>query len=99
MFKYDTVHGRFKGEVEGKADGLYINGKKITVFQCMKVRAGWLVGNWEGCSVRTGVRGGQRRHRRGTRQPLSACQIDPVWGTRHWVCVQRTTTAFGQGTR
>ncbi len=40
MFKYDTVHGQFKGEVEGKADGLYVRGKKIAVFQCMKVRGG-----------------------------------------------------------
>lgn len=39
MFKYDTVHGRFNGTVEGKPDGLYINGKKIHVFTSMKVRA------------------------------------------------------------
>ena len=35
MFKYDTVHGNFKGTV-GSADGVFtINGKDIKVFQCM----------------------------------------------------------------
>ncbi|KAL0579210.1 hypothetical protein V5O48_002772 [Marasmius crinis-equi] len=32
MFKYDSVHGRFKGDVEAKDGKLYINGKAITVF-------------------------------------------------------------------
>jgi glyceraldehyde 3-phosphate dehydrogenase len=32
MFKYDSVHGRFKGEVEVKDGKLYVNGKAITVF-------------------------------------------------------------------
>uniref|UniRef100_A0A7S0UZL8 Glyceraldehyde-3-phosphate dehydrogenase n=1 Tax=Polytomella parva TaxID=51329 RepID=A0A7S0UZL8_9CHLO len=33
MFKYDTVHGRFKGTVEGKKDGsFFINGRKISTF-------------------------------------------------------------------
>lgn len=31
MLKYDSVHGRFPGEVHGDASGLYINGKKIDV--------------------------------------------------------------------
>ena len=48
MFKYDTVHGQFNGTVEGKPDGLYINGKKIAVFQCMKVGLGGGVGRWAG---------------------------------------------------
>jgi len=34
MFKYDSTHGRFKGEVEG-TDGLTVNGKKIETFACM----------------------------------------------------------------
>jgi glyceraldehyde-3-phosphate dehydrogenase/erythrose-4-phosphate dehydrogenase len=32
MFKYDSVHGRFKGSVEAKDGKLYIAGKPITVF-------------------------------------------------------------------
>lgn len=32
MFKYDSVHGRFKGTVEAKDGKLIINGKAITVF-------------------------------------------------------------------
>ncbi|KAI8890393.1 glyceraldehyde-3-phosphate dehydrogenase 3 [Backusella circina FSU 941] len=32
MFKYDSVHGRFQGDVEAKDGKLYINGKAIEVF-------------------------------------------------------------------
>jgi len=32
MFKYDSVHGRFKGKVEAKDGKLYVEGKPITVF-------------------------------------------------------------------
>lgn len=32
MFKYDSVHGRFKGSVEAKDGKLYIEGKPIAVF-------------------------------------------------------------------
>jgi glyceraldehyde 3-phosphate dehydrogenase len=32
MFKYDSVHGRFKGTVEAKDGKLIINGKAVTVF-------------------------------------------------------------------
>ena len=35
MFKYDTVHGQFKGEIESDDGALYINGKKIVVNQSM----------------------------------------------------------------
>ena len=38
MFKYDTVHGRFKGTVTHTADALIINGKTIKVFNKMNVR-------------------------------------------------------------
>lgn len=31
LLKYDSVHGRFKGEVEVKDGSLYVNGKKIRV--------------------------------------------------------------------
>jgi len=34
MFKYDSTHGMYKGEVEAKDGKLVINGKAITVFQC-----------------------------------------------------------------
>lgn len=36
MLKYDSVHGRFKGEVSVKGDKLVVNGNEITVFTCMK---------------------------------------------------------------
>jgi glyceraldehyde 3-phosphate dehydrogenase len=32
MFKFDSVHGRFKGSVEVKDGKLVIEGKPITVF-------------------------------------------------------------------
>jgi glyceraldehyde 3-phosphate dehydrogenase len=32
MFKYDSVHGRFKGTVEAKDGKLVINGKAVTIF-------------------------------------------------------------------
>jgi len=32
MFKYDSVHGRFKGQVEAKDGKLVIEGKSVTVF-------------------------------------------------------------------
>ena len=32
LFKYDSVHGGFKGEVEHDAENLYINGQAIKVF-------------------------------------------------------------------
>jgi len=33
MFKFDSVHGRFKGTVETKDDKLIVNGYPITVYQ------------------------------------------------------------------
>ena len=33
MFKYDTVHGRFKGKVETKDGKLVVDGHTVTVFQ------------------------------------------------------------------
>lgn len=33
MFKYDSTHGRFKGEVKIEGNQLVIDGQKITVFQ------------------------------------------------------------------
>lgn len=32
MFKYDSVHGRFKGTIEAKDGKLWIQGKPIFVF-------------------------------------------------------------------
>ncbi|PNF23878.1 Glyceraldehyde-3-phosphate dehydrogenase [Cryptotermes secundus] len=32
MFKYDSTHGRFKGEVKAEGDKLVVNGQKISVF-------------------------------------------------------------------
>ncbi|OLS03841.1 type I glyceraldehyde-3-phosphate dehydrogenase [Tissierella creatinophila] len=31
LFKYDSVYGKFKGEIEAVEDGFIINGKKVTV--------------------------------------------------------------------
>lgn len=36
MLKYDSVHGRFKGEVSIKGDKLVVNGNEISVFASMK---------------------------------------------------------------
>ena len=36
MVKYDTVHGRFEGTVEGKDNELVVNGKSIKVFNEME---------------------------------------------------------------
>ena len=33
MFKYDSVHGRFRGTVEAKDSKLIVNGHPITVYQ------------------------------------------------------------------
>ena len=32
MFKYDSIHGRFKGSIEAKDGKLWVEGKPITVF-------------------------------------------------------------------
>ena len=34
MFKYDSTHGRFNGEVEAKDGKLVVNGNPIAVFGC-----------------------------------------------------------------
>jgi len=36
MLKYDTVHGRFDGEIEAKDGKLIVNGKEANVYACMK---------------------------------------------------------------
>ena len=33
MFKYDSVHGRFRGSVETKGDKFIVDGHAITVYQ------------------------------------------------------------------
>jgi glyceraldehyde 3-phosphate dehydrogenase len=33
MFKYDSVHGRFRGTVEAKDNKFIVNGHPITVYQ------------------------------------------------------------------
>lgn len=32
LLKYDSVHGRFQGTVEAAADGIIVNGKKISIY-------------------------------------------------------------------
>lgn len=32
MFKYDSTHGKFKGEVKAEGGNLVVNGNKIAVF-------------------------------------------------------------------
>jgi glyceraldehyde 3-phosphate dehydrogenase len=39
MFKYDSVHGRFPGEVHGDKEGLWIDGKLIKSYQSMDAGA------------------------------------------------------------
>ncbi|MBQ5584343.1 MAG: aldehyde dehydrogenase, partial [Ruminiclostridium sp.] len=34
LLKYDSVHGRFQGEVDWEGDYLIVNGKRIRVFNC-----------------------------------------------------------------
>uniref|UniRef100_A0A7M4EJP6 Glyceraldehyde-3-phosphate dehydrogenase n=1 Tax=Crocodylus porosus TaxID=8502 RepID=A0A7M4EJP6_CROPO len=36
MFKYDSTHGRYKGEVKAEDGKLVVDGNEISVFQCMK---------------------------------------------------------------
>uniref|UniRef100_A0A8C6KQA8 Glyceraldehyde-3-phosphate dehydrogenase n=1 Tax=Nothobranchius furzeri TaxID=105023 RepID=A0A8C6KQA8_NOTFU len=36
MFKYDSTHGRYRGEISHDGDKLMVNGQPISVFQCMK---------------------------------------------------------------
>ncbi|MEQ2207475.1 Glyceraldehyde-3-phosphate dehydrogenase 2, partial [Xenoophorus captivus] len=36
MFKYDSTHGRYRGEVSHDGGKLYVDGNAISVFQCMK---------------------------------------------------------------
>lgn len=35
MLRYDTVHGRFDGDISIKGDKLVVNGKEIAVYACM----------------------------------------------------------------
>ncbi|RMZ54707.1 hypothetical protein APUTEX25_003085 [Auxenochlorella protothecoides] len=35
MLKYDTVHGRFKGDIDYDGSSLYLNGKQLAVSACM----------------------------------------------------------------
>ena len=35
MLKYDSIHGKFRGEVKVEGDKLVVNGKQISVFACM----------------------------------------------------------------
>lgn len=37
MLKYDSAHGRFKGDLSIKGDKLVANGREVTVFNCMNV--------------------------------------------------------------
>lgn len=36
MLKYDTVHGRFDGKAESRDGKLVVNGKAVSVYECMK---------------------------------------------------------------
>lgn len=36
LFKYDSVHGKFEGSIEGKGNKLFVNGKEIEVFSLAK---------------------------------------------------------------
>lgn len=45
LFKYDSTHGRFKGEVSAKDGFLIVNGNKIAVYseRDPKVHSGYIV--------------------------------------------------------
>ena len=34
LLKYDSVHGRFQGQVSWEGDDLIVNGRRIRVFHC-----------------------------------------------------------------
>jgi len=36
MLRYDTVHGRFEGDIEVKDNAIVVNGKEVKVYACMK---------------------------------------------------------------
>jgi glyceraldehyde 3-phosphate dehydrogenase len=36
MFKYDSVHGRFKGEISHNEKGIVVNGKQIVTYAKLK---------------------------------------------------------------
>lgn len=42
LFKYDSVHGKFDGEVEANEEGFKVNGKQIIVTRC--ARGEWIWG-------------------------------------------------------
>jgi glyceraldehyde 3-phosphate dehydrogenase len=35
MFKYDSVHGKFQGQVSGTKDGITVDGEQIKTFAMM----------------------------------------------------------------
>ena len=39
LLKYDSVHGRFGGEVRASGNGLYINGREVKAFSCREPAA------------------------------------------------------------
>lgn len=41
LFKYDSVHGTFKGEVEANEEGFKVNGKQIIVTRCARGEWKW----------------------------------------------------------
>jgi len=56
MLTYDSVHGRFKGEVSIKGDKLVVNGKEVTVFTCKDPEEiGWAAAGAEYVVESTGV--------------------------------------------
>ena len=36
MLRYDTVHGRFEGDIQVRGDALVVDGREIKVYACMK---------------------------------------------------------------
>ena len=46
MVKYDTVHGRFKGDVKAEAGKLIVNGKEIKVYNEMDPKKYTLGNRW-----------------------------------------------------
>merc|ERR1712156_595226 len=56
MFKYDSTHGRFQGEVKHDGEFLYVNGAKIHVFgECDPANINWASAGAEYVVESTGV--------------------------------------------
>merc|ERR1712072_205340 len=72
MFKYDSTHGKFKGDVSEDGKFLYVNGNKITVFnERDPANINWANAGAEYVVESTGVFTTTELHRRQSMDPLT----------------------------